>query len=155
MAWSLPPISEFWRAVEVYLRVAYPPAGPPAAVRARLDALRRLSADDFYGSTAFERDKVEQGPPSRYMLRLGNRYYPHMKLIVERAPDGAGHLFRADTHDQHCMPEPGSRDYPAFCALCERNRAVAQDVDAQWESEGLPTFKSFLKQDLARRQARA
>ena len=40
----------------------------------------------------------------------------------------------------------------AFRQLMEMNQTVAQAIEATWEQEGVPTFKSYLKEDLARRQ---
>jgi len=37
--------------------------------------------------------------------------------------------------------------------MMEKNQSLASRIEAAWESGGLPTFKSFLRQDLARRQA--
>ncbi len=76
-----------------------------------------------------------------------------MKLVIDRAPDGHGHLLRADTHDGHVRPAPGSRDYHAFARLMDLNREVADRIEAAWEADGLPTFKSYLRDDLARRRA--
>ena len=78
-----------------------------------------------------------------------------MKMIVDRAPDGRGHLFRADTHDNHVRPKPGSRDEKPFLELMEKNRIVAEAIETAWEQEGLPTFKKFLRDDLERRKAAA
>jgi hypothetical protein len=99
----------------------------------------------------FEREAASPSP-GKYSLRLGNRHYPHMKLVVERAPDGRGYLMRADTHDAHVRPAPGSRDYAVFIQLMELNRQVADQIEAAWEGQGIPTFKSFLREDLARRR---
>jgi hypothetical protein len=155
MDWAKPPGQDLWRAIDAYLAVAYGGAPLPSAIRARLETLRAAtvtSDDALYNSPTFERDhKVH--PPPKLGVRLGNRFYPHMKLVVERSPDGAGYLFRADTHDQHIRPAPGSREYDAFCKLMEDNQRLAEAIDARWEQLGLPTFRQFLRQDLARRVA--
>jgi hypothetical protein len=109
-------------------------------------------AADFFASPVFERDATNPHPV-KYSLRLGNRTYPHMKLVIDRAPDGRGHLFRADTHDGHCRPAPGSRDYHVFCKLMDANRELADRIESAWEAQGITTFKSFLRDDLARRKA--
>jgi len=147
MRWPDPAI--VWRAVDAFLNVAYG-GPPPSAVRSRLETLRALDADAFYDSPVFERRG--EGAAARIFLRLGNRLYPHMKLAIERRPDRHGYLFRADTHDSHCCPAVTSREYAAFRQLMEANQGVAQAVEAEWEREELPTFKTFLKEDLARRQ---
>lgn len=76
-----------------------------------------------------------------------------MKLIVEPTPTGTGHLFRADTHDQHVRPPPGSREAEMFAQLCNQNLYIAQQIEAAWEQAGVPTFKAYLRRDLAQRAA--
>jgi hypothetical protein len=172
MDWHKPASVTLWRAISTYLRVAYDgePAGPgglpsgtPSAVRAKLQVLRATDERELFDSNVFERDALPPnhapggngGRPRRYYLRLGNRNYPHMKMVVDRAPDGRGHLFRADTHDNHVRPKPGSRDEKPFLELMEKNRVVAEAIESAWEQEGLPTFKKFLRDDLERRKAAA
>src|SRR5688572_27814436 len=152
------------------------PAGTPSAVRARLETLRSTPDDAFYDSAVFEQGTgagagaggSKPGPagpaappasprdsrdgPARYALRLGNRHYPHMKLVIDRAPDGRSYLLRADTHDAHCQPRPGSRESAAFAELSRQNRAVADAIESAWQAAGLPTFKKFLRDDLERRK---
>ncbi|MGE5608038.1 MAG: hypothetical protein ACM359_02185 [Bacillota bacterium] len=152
MDWEQPPPAEFWKAIDLYLKAAYT-GEPPSAIRARLETLRSLPESDFYSSGGFERESTPN--PNRLSFRLGNRIYPHMKLVIERTPDGKRYLFRADTHDRHACPQPGSREYAPFCKLMEMNQEIAQAIEAAWEREQLPTFKSYLKQDLARRAAQA
>jgi hypothetical protein len=193
MSWQRPSPRIVWRAIDVYLEVAYapipsaaaqpgPPVAvvaaepPPSAVRARLETLRSTPQDAFYDSPVFERQEAPRPPPPggndpqagpsrdpaardatpvRYALRLGNLSYPHMKLMIERSPDGQGYLLRADTHDAHIMPRPGSREQAAFAELVRLNRTVADAVEGRWEQLGLPTFKKFLRDDLERRKAAA
>jgi len=153
MAWSKPPVPQVWSAVEVYLRLAYGGAAPPSAVRDRLASLRATGDADFYDSPVFERD--DDRPPTRFSLRLGNKVYPHMKLVIERAPDGRAHLFRADTHDKHIRPSANSREGRAFAELMKANQQFAEAIEREWSQRGLATFKQFLRDDLARRAAGA
>jgi hypothetical protein len=172
MAWHKPDPPLVWRAIATYLSCAFDgppnahdvPAGTPSAVRSRLESLRLAPPATFFDSPVFERDAppaaaaaagsgAAPGHPTRFSLRLGNRAYPHMKLVIDRAPDGRGHLFRADTHDGHCRPAAGSRDYAVFCKLMDVNRELADRIESAWEAQGIPTFKSFLREDLARRSA--
>lgn len=143
-------ISTVWQAIEGYLQFAYPDGKVPSAVRNRLETLRACSDDAFFDCPVFERDRART---NRLLLRLGNRFYPHMKLVIERAPDGCGHLFEADTHDQHIRPAPGSREYRAFCELMQSNEGVAKAIEEEWARRGVPTFKQFLRQDIERRIA--
>lgn len=169
MSWQRPSPRVVWRAIETYLAVAYapanagksgsakPPEPAPSAVRARLETLKSTPQDAFYDSPVFERQEaprggVSDGTPQKYALRLGNRTYPHMKLIIERSPDGANYLLRADTHDTHIQPRPGSREQAAFAELMKENRTISEAVESAWEQLGLPTFKKFLRDDLERRR---
>ena len=149
-------IAEVWKAIDIYLAHAYP--GPaPAAVRSRLDALRDLPAAEFFSHVHFERDSTDLSTnlstdmPSKLSLRLGNKLYPHMKLTIERSPDRQSFLFRADTHDRHCCPAPGSRDHAAFMQLMTANQQIAQTIETAWAEQQVATFKTFLRDDLARR----
>jgi hypothetical protein len=178
MEWHKPASATLWRAIGTYLRVAYDgesggpdgiPGGTPSPVRTKLQVLRSTDERELYESHIFERDvaappnpdpatgqgHLHPSRPRRYLLRLGNRNYPHMKMVIDRAPDGRGFLFRADTHDNHVRPKPGSRDEKPFLELMEKNRQVAEAIEAAWEQEGLPTFKKFLRDDLERRKAAA
>lgn len=151
MNWERPSAERVWSAIEAYLGAVYPKGAPPA-VKRRLDPLREADGARFWDNPAFERTPPTD--PAKYALRLGNPIYPHMKLVVERSPDGAGHLFRADTHDRHCRPAPDSKEHGAYCAMMEENHRIAKDVERAWEAAGIPTFKQFLKADLARRAAK-
>lgn len=153
MSWSRPAVAMVWEAIDAYVRVAYGGKPAPSAVQQRLDTLRALPPDDLFAGPVLEAD--DKAAPTRYALRLGNPFYPHMKLVIERSPDGRGFLFRADTHDRHIRPAPGSRDYKAFCQLMEMNQRLSEQIDAEWAKRGVPTFKEYLRHDLARRTAAA
>ena len=146
-----PPPSQVWQAIETYLKLAYEGSSPPLEVRSRLEALKTArDVDSFYGSPILQRDLHD--PPTRYTLRLGNKLYPHMKLSLDMSPDDREFLFRADTHDRHCCPAPSSPDYAAFSDMMAKNQSLAEAIDAAWAAQGLRTFKTYLREDLARRQ---
>jgi hypothetical protein len=150
MAAELPSPELLWRAIEIYLREAYD--GPPKRdVQARLDGLRREPPGALYESRLLERD----ADVGRFRLRLGNRFYPHMKLLVEPSPDGQAYLFKCDTHDRHCCPAATSPEYGSFLQLMRRNEQIASRVEAAWETADVVTFKRYLREDLARRRAAA
>jgi hypothetical protein len=69
-------------AVNAYLKAAYDAQQPPTAVRSVLATLNGWGGK-FYSCPVFVNDG--QSPPNKYSLRLGNRHYPHMKLVIERA----------------------------------------------------------------------
>jgi len=84
MKWPEPPV--VWQAIEAYIRIAYD-GSPPSAVRSRLETLRALDPQSFYDAAVFERKG--DGPHAKLLLRLGNRFYPHMKLAIEKRPEPA------------------------------------------------------------------
>ena len=149
MTWEKPSPATVWQAIEIYLAAAYP-VPPSGSAASRIASLRDMPPEHFFQCPSFERTPKEE--PIRLELRLGNCFYPHMKMVIEAAPDQRGHLFRADTHDRHIQPSPGSRDYAAFKELMEKNVAIASRIEAAWEEAGICTFKAYLRQDLARRR---
>ena len=142
-----PDAEQVQRAIEAYLRIAYPD-GPPVAVSSMLATLRGY-AGDFFKAPAFVKD--DPARPTRYSLRLGNQFYPHMKLVAELAPDQKTFLFRADAHDAHCCPPADAPEHGPFRELMARNQQIISQVEKTWAAEGIPTLKSYLQQDLARR----
>ena len=139
------------KAVRAYLRLAYDGA-PPASVQARLDALERHDGTDLRDCPMFERGG--EGESQHLALRLGNRFYPHMKLIIEPEPGGARFLFRADTHDAHCCPAQGSEEHDSFRDLMEKNQRLAAAIEATWSTMGVPTGATALRDALQHRRAR-
>ena len=137
------------KAIEIYLANAYD-AAPPLAVRSLLNLLKSW-AGDFYAAPAFAKTGEQNLP--RCTLRLGNSFYPHMKLALEPTPDGSGYLFKADSHDKHLCPAPTHPDYSAFMDLRSKNQKVVEAIESAWADAGIPTFKTYLKADLSRRSA--
>jgi hypothetical protein len=149
MSTPLPEADEVMRAIEIYLATAYTSA-PPIVVKARVENVKGC-LPDWSHCREFVPESRDHG--TRYTLRLGNAFYPHMKLAIEPSPGGDRFLYRADTHDKHVCPKPDSPDYPAFAKLMENNQIVAAAIEAAWEQAGLSTFKSYLREDLQRRRA--
>ena len=140
------------RAIDIYMNCAYVATEPPVTVRSMLATLRGY-AGDFFKAPTFVKDDPKT--PRKYTLRLGNQYYPHMKLVYELGPDGSTFLFRADSHDAHCCPPAGTPEHDAFRALMTANQQVVSAIENGWAAAKLPTFKTFLKMDLERRRQRA
>jgi hypothetical protein len=149
MPWSRPTSSLLWQAIDAYLGIAYAGKAPPSAVAQRLTTLRACPDDILWECPVFEID--DPASPTRFTLRLGNFAYPHMKLVVERSPDGKTHLFRADTHDRHIRVDADSRESKGFAELMQTNQKLAETIESAWTQRGVPTFKQYLRQDLERR----
>src|SRR5262245_17582279 len=143
-----PQAEQLFSAIDMYLRCAYDKT--PAAVTTLIESLK-VSDTDLYQNKAFAR--TGEGEAPRLLLRLGNRHYPHMKLALEPAPDDATYLYRADTHDKHICPPANHPEYAAFMELRAKNKSIGDCIEQAWEQAGIPTFRTYLQQDLARRQA--
>jgi len=145
---QLPDPSQVLSAIETYISIAYD-GSPPTAVRSQVSTLRSW-AGPFFAAPVF----AATGDPSaqRRTLRLGNHLYPHMKLALEIAPGGGEYLFKADTHDRHICPAASDPEYEPFVKLMSANQQIAERIEAAWAKQGIPTFKTYLQQDLARRQ---
>jgi hypothetical protein len=143
-----PQADQIRRAIDLYLSAAYPVSRP-----AKLAAPLQTIADST-GHPLESQAFVHTDSPPRFSLRLGNSFYPHMKLVVEPAPDQSTWLYRVDTHDRHVCPKETSPEYAAFCELMSKNQKLAETIEAAWEHAEVPTFKHFLREDLKRRAAK-
>lgn len=126
------------RAVELYMRRAWP---PEAAVRPRLttaDLEHAQSLEELFG--LFElapRDQVDGF--LRYALRLGSYRYPFMKFVVQEYLVDEEFFFSVDTHDNLDV-RPGAPDYEAWQELKRFNHQLKDEIEADWRVAGLPTF---------------
>ncbi len=75
----------------------------------------------------------------RYVLRLGNSRYPHMKLVVEEYLLPGEYVFEVDTHDQLDL-KPDYPDYEAWQVLKEANRQIKAEIEQCWREEKIPTY---------------
>jgi hypothetical protein len=147
------PKADVLRAIEIYLREAYP-GGAPAGAAQKLDAVRAMPGD--VPDTFFEPAPGLAG--NAMALRLGQPVYPHMKLVVEFCGTGAcasGAMFRVDTHDKHLHAAPGSPDEAWLQQLRTSNKAVTEKIESAWMAAGIPTFKAFLRRQLEERKRKA
>ena len=132
------------RAMDLYLDVAWP--GRQAEKRPRLpdDAVGEDLLVDFSDESKEEGGKVTH----RWVKRLGNERYPHMKLVVEECLVPEEYLLGVDTHDELEL-KPDFPDYDAWQALKAKNRQVKDEIERRWNEEKLPTYAT-LKRLLAR-----
>jgi hypothetical protein len=150
MAAAKPDSTQVMSAIEIYLKLAYPDHPPPVTVRSLVSTLKSWGGN-FFEAPVFATDAHE--PPTRSSMRLGNGFYPHMKLVFQLSPNDEQFLFRVDTHDKHCCPPSSAPEYTAFCDLMERNQRQAEEIESAWAEAGIATFKTYLREDLAKRKA--
>ena len=139
------------KAVRVYLDLAYgsgvqPRKVPDLSLPADADAERVLGL--------FHRESVDEGGrrTQRYSLRLGNRNYPFMKLVLLEHLLPGEFIFAVDTHDEMDI-KPDFPDYEAWVAVCRFNRSLKEKIEKQFAAEGLDTSATLRR--MAAQQERA
>jgi CheY-like chemotaxis protein len=128
------------QALGLYLAVAWP--GREAEMRPDLDLIGR-GLEVLAGFTNESRRKGDR----RFVLRLGNYRYPHMKLVIEEYLLPGEYVFAVDTHDQLEL-KPDYPDYEAWQVLKEANRQIKAVIEERWRRAQIPTYA-----DLAQKAA--
>lgn len=77
-------------------------------------------------------------PCHRYTLRLGNRNYPFMKLLLQEHLIPGEFYFGVDTHDQMEI-KPDFPDYEQWMAVRRFNRELKRQIEQGFERAGLDT----------------
>ena len=122
------------RAVAIYQDLAYGSVAPK----------RRLAtgADGGAGPLGrFHEEQVECVPGHacrRYSMRLGNRNYPFMKLLLQEHLIAGEFFFAVDTHDQMEIG-PEFPDYEQWVAVRKFNCALKRRIEESFEQAGLDT----------------
>jgi len=142
----LPSPEQLHRAVDLYLERAY--TARPKDLDGKLPHTDDLAA--FLMGRSVERDPgnapLEQ--VRSFALRLGNDQYPHMKLRLSRPPRSEQFVFSVDAHDAFLHAPPESADYEPLEALKRHNAMLADTISTAWESAGLLTERSYLRQKI-------
>lgn len=120
-------------ALDIYVEVAW-----KGAVGARLPLLEGGAEPVSTVLSLFEDETPRQpGNARRFILRLGNAWYPFMKFVLEEHLILGEFFLAVDTHDQ--MFRGGFTDETALEELRRRNAAVKQEIESRWSARGLPT----------------
>ena len=134
------------RAVDFYLKLAYPSGEIPESVQRRLIWPQDAIAGEMLTRPPFERaGKVPGRQTPIYALRLGNAGYPHMKLQIQPWPNPAGFMLSVNTHDQVAGLDLGAADVEAFRNLQAENQRLKEAIEQAWDEAGLPTFLRYLR----------
>ncbi len=136
------------KAVEIYLRLAY---GAGSEHKARSMFVDEDSGDEksvflvFHEETRLRPEARASSliEPSnalqRFAIRLGNRNYPFMKLILQEHLVRGEFYFGVDTHDQMEL-KPGMPDYESWLKVKRFNLELKKVIDKTFEQEGVPTL---------------
>lgn len=124
------------RAIKAYQDLAYGNGGRPR---------RGVELPKTGGSEAllamFQKEQVETIPGHpcvRYSLRLGNRNYPFMKLLLQEHLIAGEFFFAVDTHDQMEI-QPNYPDYEKWMTVRRFNRDLKRQIEARFQAAGLDT----------------
>lgn len=124
------------KAIAIYQDLAYGTGGRPR---------RGVELPATGGSEAllamFHKEQVETipgHPCHRYSLRLGNRNYPFMKLLLQEHLVAGEFFFAVDTHDQMEI-QPSFPDYEAWMAVRRFNRELKREIEQRFAAAGLDT----------------
>jgi CheY-like chemotaxis protein len=137
------------KAVAIYLDLAY--GGGQQRRVPVLELPEDAQPDAVLGQ--FQREKVEDPAGqscTRYTMRLGNRNYPFMKLLLQEHLVAGEFYFGVDTHDQMDI-RPDFPDYEAWMAVRRFNGNLRKRIEAQFVAEGLPTAATIC--EIARRRS--
>jgi hypothetical protein len=135
------------RAVEIYLKVAYPNVSPPEVVLRRTQWPSGVDGETLVSKPPFEKvPRSAPDAPVTHALRLGNSRYPHMKLQVQPWPTASGCLLSVNTHDHVSAPDPTSPEAEPFRALQAENQRLKESIEHAWDAAGLPTFLRYLRE---------
>lgn len=126
------------RAIDVYLRHAYPPGASVAPPMTSAHWMGPATIEELL--VALPRDtacEVEGG--HRFALQLGNHRYPFMKFVLEEYLVAEEYFFSVDTHD-NLLIRPDAPDYSEWLALKDYNRDLSAAIEGAWRVAGLPTL---------------
>lgn len=139
-------------AVALYMRTAYATTEPPETIKRRLDWFESPLIEDILAHSPFERTPVRDDRPEGRALRLGNCYYPHMKLVITPWDWRRGKLLSVDSHDQLRISADDPEEKAALELLQARNARIKDEIESAWDEAGLPTHANFLREYLEERR---
>lgn len=131
--------NQVMQALRIYWKHAWPDT---SGVCPALPDWNELKLSEVLQRFADESEKSAHAC-HRYVLRLGNYIYPHMKFAVEQCICGGDYYFLADCHDDALSPP--TSDIEVWKELRSRNYSIKLAIESSWKLAGLPTFLTASK----------
>ena len=128
------------RAVGIYWGKAYSDTGSMPNFMNR-EAAGPEAVLALFSKTVVE---TEGQQCTRYTLRLGNRNYPFMKLLLQEHLIADEYYFGVDSHDEMNI-KPEYPDYEAWTRVLEFNQELKRDIEAGFAEAGLDTSACLRK----------
>lgn len=88
-------------------------------------------------------DERRRGCMRKYTLRLGNRRYPFMKVVLQELLFRDVFFFSVDTHDELDIKET-TPDYSEWLDIRKFNADLKRRVERRWRDEDVPTLGDVL-----------
>jgi len=136
------------QAVTIYQDLAYGSVVPTSSAV--------TGADGGAGPLGrFHREQVESVPGhscQRYSMRLGNRNYPFMKLLLQEHLVAGEFFFAVDTHDQMDVGA-GVPDFDQWQAVRVFNAELKRRIESSFEQAGIDTAAAVRRQIVATHRA--
>ena len=126
------------KAVAIFLQHAYGGSGRPGRMP-DLSLPAESSPEQVLG--LFQREAYEDAhghKAVRYTLRLGNRNYPFMKLLLQEHLVAGEWCFAVDTHDEMNI-KPDYPDYEAWMSVRRFNSNLKREIECSLAAAGIPT----------------
>ncbi len=139
-------------AVSIYWERAYA-QNTGGRAKPQFSLSRTASSREVLG--LFQREQVEATNGracSRYTMRLGNRNYPFMKLLLQEHILHGEYFFGVDTHDEMEI-KPDYPDYEAWNAVRRFNDTLKREIEEGFARAGLDTV-AMLRRMVCERAAR-
>jgi len=117
------------KALDIFIDEAYLDADLPEPVANLVKAISDV--DEF--SKLFTIEGIESPAEGVASARLGNRLYPHMKLVIRK--EGNRLYFAVDTHDGPERIPPSLPGYERFRAVMQENEQIRETVQRRIAKE--------------------
>lgn len=144
-------------AIRLFVQLAYGDAALPERPQRYLAVGETgpVTLDRLLALPGVERlPPTTPGRPGGYSLRVGNAWFPHMKITVQSVDVAGTYVIGVDTHDTLRLPA-GHPEEAGVKALQTRNLELARKVHKEWDAAGLPTQLGLLRNQLAAFAAKA
>ena len=139
---------DLYRAVSIYLTHAY---GSTEALPEQIVNLLPKNPD-FDPKEWIMGEMVERNPAkapydevTTASFRLGNTFYPNMKLRLAKPPREDFFLISVDSHDAILQAPEGTPDHAMLEELKAHNAKLASAIQAEWDEMGLPTERNYMR----------
>ena len=105
----------------------------------------------------FHKEVIELVPDHRsvrYTMRLGNRNYPFMKLLLQEHLIVGEYFFAVDTHDEMDI-KPDYPDYEGWMQVQRFNNALKREIERAFAESGLDTAARIREMAACREETEA